>query len=78
MRRAAKAAASGAAKFGNGGASKAGGAAPVKSAREALKELTQLRDDALISQAEWESGRKKLIDAVVDKGIAGLGERTAA
>ena len=44
----------------------------AKPAREALKELSQLRDEKLISAGEWESAKARLIDAVVSRGIAAL------
>ena len=50
-----------------------GGSKPPKSAREALKELVGLRDDALISGAEFEAAKKRVLDAVVTKAVSGLG-----
>ena len=43
----------------------------AKPAREALKELTQLKDEHLITAAEYEGARARLIDAVVARGVAG-------
>ena len=54
---------------GGGGGSNGGGPklSPHKPAREALKELSHLREEKLISEAEWERLRGKILDAIVTR-----------
>ena len=65
------------------GAAKLGGAAKraadasskdsSKPARDALKELSALRDEKLISESEWEGLRAKVLDQLVARAAVGSG-----
>ena len=44
---------------------------PAKSARDALMELSTMRDEKLITQAEWETLRTKVLDALVARAASG-------
>ena len=48
-----------------------------KGAREALRELTALKDEHLISEAEWKTLRAKILDALVAKAAPGAGTAAA-
>ena len=41
-----------------------------KPAREALKELSHLRDEKLISEREWEALRAKVLNSIVARAVS--------
>ena len=49
-----------------------------KSAREALKELSALKEESLISEAEWEKAKRKVLEGIVARGVAGAAAAGAA